>query len=116
MQLGGDNIVGLISYMRTDSTTLSKECLDDVQKYIKSNHPAFATSEERKYTKKLKNAQEAHEAIRPTSIENTPEKVKKYLEDQEHKLYELIWKRTVASQMTDAVYNQVTFEFNLEEI
>ena len=115
MQLGGDNVVGLISYMRTDSTTLSKECLDDVQKYIKSNHPAFATSEERKYTKKVKNAQEAHEAIRPTSIENTPEKVKKYLEDQEYKLYELIWKRTVASQMTDAVYNQVTFEFNLEE-
>jgi len=115
MQLGGDNIVGLISYMRTDSTTLSKDCLKDIDSYLGKNHPQFKSTEERKYSKKVKNAQEAHEAIRPTSIDNTPEKVKKYLEDQEYKLYDLIWKRTVASQMTDAVYNQVTLEFDLAD-
>ncbi len=113
MQLGSDNIVGLISYMRTDSTTLSKDCLKDIDGYLSENHPQFKSDDERKYSKKVKNAQEAHEAIRPTSIDNTPEKVKKYLEEQEYKLYDLIWKRTVASQMTDAVYNQVTLEFDL---
>ena len=113
MQLGGDNVVGLISYMRTDSTTLSKDCLKDIDDYLNKNHPQFKSQDERKYSKKVKNAQEAHEAIRPTSIDNTPEKVKRYLEDQEYKLYDLIWKRTVASQMTDAVYNQVTLEFDL---
>ncbi len=115
MQLGGDNIVGLISYMRTDSTTLSKDCLKDINDYLSKNHPRFKSKDERKYSKKVKNAQEAHEAIRPTSIDNTPEKVKQYLEEQEYKLYNLIWKRTVASQMTDAVYNQVTLEFDLDD-
>ena len=115
MQLGGDNVVGLISYMRTDSTNLSKDCLQDINNFLDSNHPQFKSEEERKYTKKVKNAQEAHEAIRPTSIDNTPDKVKKYLDEQEFKLYELIWKRTVASQMTDAIYNQVTLEFNLSD-
>ena len=115
MQLGGDNIVGLISYMRTDSTTLSKDCLKDIDGYLSKKHPQFKSEDERKYSKKVKNAQEAHEAIRPTSIDNTPEKVKQYLEDQEYKLYDLIWKRTVASQMTDAVYNQVTLEFDLSD-
>ena len=115
MQLGSDNIVGLISYMRTDSTTLSKDCLKDIDGFLSKNHPQFKSKDERKYSKKVKNAQEAHEAIRPTSIDNTPEKVKQYLEDQEYKLYDLIWKRTVASQMTDAVYNQVTLEFDLSD-
>ena len=113
LQLGGDNVVGLISYMRTDSTTLSKDCLNDIDDYLSKNYPQFKSQDERKYSKKVKNAQEAHEAIRPTSINNTPEKVKQYLEEQEYKLYDLIWKRTVASQMTDAVYNQVTLEFDL---
>jgi len=111
--LGGDEVTGLISYMRTDSTNLSDECLKDINSFLDKNHPNLAYGEVRKYQKKIKNAQEAHEAIRPTQIDLTPEKIKGFLDDQESKLYELIWKRTVASQMKDAVYNQVSIELEL---
>ncbi|MBT3549410.1 MAG: type I DNA topoisomerase [Gammaproteobacteria bacterium] len=115
MPLGDKETVGLISYMRTDSTNLSDECLKDISSYLSKNHKEFESKETRKYSKKVKNAQEAHEAIRPTSIFNTPMKVKKYLDDADFKLYELIWKRTVASQMIDATYKQVGIEFILGE-
>ena len=111
--LDGDEVTGLISYMRTDSTNLSDECLKDINSFLDKNHPDLAYGEVRKYQKKIKNAQEAHEAIRPTQIDLTPDKIKGFLDDQEFKLYELIWKRTVASQMKDAVYNQVTMELEL---
>ena len=113
MTLGDDETVGLISYMRTDSTNLSNECLNDINKYLSDNHPNYKSSEVRRYSKKVKNAQEAHEAIRPTSIYNTPDKIKKYLEESEYKLYNLIWKRTIASQMIDATYQQVGIDFLL---
>ena len=100
--------------MRTDSTNLSDECLNDVNNYLEANHSNLKYGEVRKYQKKVKNAQEAHEAIRPTKVDLTPEKDKKFLDDQEYKLYELIWKRTVASQMKDALYNQVSMELELE--
>ena len=74
MTLGADETVGLISYMRTDSTNLSKDCLDDINKYLSEKHPKYKSEETRIYSKKVKNAQEAHEAIRPTSISNTPDK------------------------------------------
>ena len=115
MTLGDSEPVGLISYMRTDSTNLSDECLKDIGNYLDENHKKYKSKEIRKYSKKVKNAQEAHEAIRPTSIFNTPTKVKKYLDDSDFKLYELIWKRTVASQMIDATYKQVGIEFLLGE-
>ena len=115
MTLGDSEPVGLISYMRTDSTNLSDECLKDIGNYLDENHKKYKSKEIRKYSKKVKNAQEAHEAIRPTSIFNTPKKVKKYLDDSDFKLYELIWKRTVASQMIDATYKQVGIEFLLGE-
>ena len=115
MTLGDSEPVGLISYMRTDSTNLSDECLKDIGNYLDENHKQYKSQEIRKYSKKVKNAQEAHEAIRPTSIFNTPAKVKKYLDDSDFKLYELIWKRTVASQMIDATYKQVGIEFLLGE-
>ena len=115
MALGDSEPVGLISYMRTDSTNLSDECLKDIANYLGENHKKYQSKEIRKYSKKVKNAQEAHEAIRPTSIFNTPMKVKKYLDDADFKLYELIWKRTVASQMIDATYKQVGIEFLLGE-
>ena len=99
--------------MRTDSTNLSDECLKDINSFLDKNHPDLAYGEVRKYQKKIKNAQEAHEAIRPTQIDLTPDKIKGFLDDQEFKLYELIWKRTVASQMKDAVYNQVSMELEL---
>ena len=111
--LDGDEVTGLISYMRTDSTNLSDECLKDINSFLDKNHPDLAYGEVRKYQKKIKNAQEAHEAIRPTQIDLTPDKIKGFLDDQEFKLYELIWKRTVASQMKDAVYNQVSVELEL---
>ena len=111
--LDGDEVTGLISYMRTDSTNLSDECLKDINSFLDKNHPDLAYGEVRKYQKKIKNAQEAHEAIRPTQINLTPDKIKGFLDDQEFKLYELIWKRTVASQMKDAVYNQVSIELEL---
>ena len=115
MTLGDSEPVGLISYMRTDSTNLSDDCLKDIGNYLDENHKKYKSKEIRKYSKKVKNAQEAHEAIRPTSIFNTPTKVKKYLDDSDFKLYELIWKRTVASQMIDATYKQVGIEFLLGE-
>ena len=115
MTLGDSEPVGLISYMRTDSTSLSDECLKDIGNYLDESHKKYKSKEIRKYSKKVKNAQEAHEAIRPTSIFNTPMKVKKYLDDSDFKLYELIWKRTVASQMIDATYKQVGIEFLLGE-
>ena len=111
--LDGDEVTGLISYMRTDSTNLSDECLKDINSFLDKNHPDLAYGEVRKYQKKIKNAQEAHEAIRPTQIDLTPDKIKGFLDDQEFKLYELIWKRTVASQMKDAVYNQVSMALEL---
>ncbi len=113
--LGDQEVVGLISYMRTDSTSLSADCLKDIENYLNQTYPKLKSAENRIYTKKIKNAQEAHEAIRPTLISNTPSKIKKYLEDGEYKLYELIWKRTVASQMIDAVNQQVGIDLNLND-
>jgi DNA topoisomerase-1 len=102
MDIGSGQPVGLISYMRTDSTNLSKDALSDISSYLKKNHPELADDQVRIYKGKSKNAQEAHEAIRPTSMSNTPSAVKKYLEENDYKLYDLIWKRTLASQMKDS--------------
>lgn len=110
VDLGDGETIGLITYMRTDSTNISTEAISELNNYLSEKHPQFQSKEVRKYQNKVKNAQEAHEAIRPTSIYNEPEKVKNFLNDAEYKLYSLIWKRTVASQMTDAVYQQVNLE------
>ena len=115
MTLGDDETVGLISYMRTDSTNLSQDCLNDINDYLSKNHSKFQSKEVRRYSKKVKNAQEAHEAIRPTSVFNTPDEIKKYLDESEYKLYNLIWKRTIASQMIDATYKQVGIDFLLSD-
>ena len=104
--------VGLITYMRTDSVVLGQDALDElrdfiVQRYGKDNLP----NEIRVFKTKSKNAQEAHEAIRPTSFMRTPEEVKKFLSADEMKLYSLIWKRAVASQMVHATLDLVAVEF-----
>jgi len=96
----GEGQIGLITYMRTDSITLSQECLDELREMI----PAL-------YKNKSKNAQEAHEAIRPTSVKRSPEELKKFLDEDQYKLYNLIWKRTVASQMIHATIDQVAVDF-----
>jgi DNA topoisomerase I len=107
----GEGSVGLISYMRTDSVTLADEALRELRsviadRYGKENLP----DEPRRYTTKAKNAQEAHEAIRPTSASRSPEDVRRYLDANQFRLYELIWKRTVASQMNPAVYDTVALD------
>ena len=94
---------GLITYMRTDSTNLAENALTEAEKFIVTKYGADYSSGPRRYRTKSKSAQEAHEAIRPTSIENTPEKLTPYLSSEQLRLYTMIWKRTIASQMTDAI-------------
>ncbi len=101
-------MVGLITYMRTDGTTLSEEAVSQSRSFIKQNYgDKYLPGKPRLYKSKAKNAQEAHEAIRPTDLSRTPEQVAKFVGDDEAKLYELIWKRTMASQMESAVMDQV---------
>ena len=114
MDIGKGQSEGLISYMRTDSTNLSKDALKDISSYLDKNHPGLAENQPRAFKSKSKNAQEAHEAIRPTSMENTPDSVKKYLEQNDFKLYDLIWKRTLASQMRDSRSKTVSVELSME--
>lgn len=107
----GEGAVGLITYMRTDSVHLAQEAIEEVRGYIKEyfgkeNLPEKA----RVYKTRAKNAQEAHEAIRPTSVYRTPESIKQALTPQQFKLYSLIWKRTVASQMIHATMNTVAID------
>lgn len=94
---------GLITYMRTDSTNLAENALTEAEKFIVTKYGVDYSSGPRRYKTKSKSAQEAHEAIRPTSIENTPEKLTPYLSSEQLRLYTMIWKRTIASQMTDAI-------------
>ncbi len=98
----GSGHEGLITYMRTDSMTLSERALAEAQKVIGSHFGKDYATGERRYKTKSKGAQEAHEAIRPTSLERTPDSLKAHLQDDELKLYDLIWRRTMASQMSDA--------------
>jgi DNA topoisomerase-1 len=107
IELSGET-VGLITYMRTDSVTLSQDALEDIraiiaERYGKENLP----DEPRAYKTKSKNAQEAHEAIRPTSASNLPDTIKSFLSKDQHKLYDLIWKRAVSCQMIHATINTV---------
>ncbi len=110
VEIGGE-VTGLITYMRTDSIQIAQEALAGARDYIeKSYGKPYLPSSPRVFKNKSKNAQEAHEAIRPTQISRAPEEVKKYLDDAQYKLYELIWKRTVASQMESALFDQVTVD------
>ena len=101
VDLGGEQ-TGLITYMRTDSLTLSNEALAQVRGYIEKHYPDATTSKPNVYASKVKNAQEAHEAIRPTDVKRTPESMRGFLTDDQYKIYTLIWQRTVASQMKPA--------------
>ncbi len=110
IQMGDGEPVGLITYMRTDSTNLSDSALSEANSFIKSEYGKEYADKPRIYRTKSRNAQEAHEAVRPTSIANTPERVAQFLEQDQLRLYELIWKRMVASQMTDAIVDQTTVD------
>ena len=102
--------VGLITYMRTDSVTLAERALQEAQGVITSRYGAAYTQGPRRYKTKSKMAQEAHEAIRPTELSRTPDQLQRFLQPDELRLYELIWKRTVASQMTDARLQRTVVE------
>jgi DNA topoisomerase I len=105
----GEGPIGLITYMRTDSTSLSAEAIGQIRQTIGVLYgPEALPDAPRTYASKQKNAQEAHEGIRPTLAANTPEKLKGHIDDDLWRLYDLIWKRTVASQMTNALFEQVT--------
>jgi DNA topoisomerase I len=113
MDLGGGDLEGLISYHRTDSTTLSQKALGEAATAVKELYGAEFHNQ-RQYQTKVRNAQEAHEAIRPTHFHRTPASLEKILESDEMKVYELIWKRAVASQMADAKMLRTTVEITGE--
>jgi DNA topoisomerase I len=100
----------LITYMRTDSVILSNDVLATIKGFIQSNYPKFDFSGSRVYKSKSKNAQEAHEAIRPTNPLLTPDSLKHKLDSKQWKVYDLIWRQTVASQMADEIREITTFE------
>ncbi len=107
----GDGAVGLITYMRTDSVSLANEAVEELRGFIAEKYGATSVPKKPQvYKTKSKNAQEAHEAIRPTSILRTPESLKSYLPADQLKLYTLIWQRTIASQMIHATMNTVAVD------
>ena len=107
----GEGAVGLITYMRTDSVSLAKEAVEELRGFIAEKYGAIAVPKvPQVYKTKSKNAQEAHEAVRPTSILRTPDSLKSYLPADQHKLYTLIWQRTLASQMVHATMNTVAVD------
>ncbi len=109
IDIGGEGTVGLITYMRTDSVNLSSQALKEAHEVILSLFgPEYALEKPRHFKNKSKNAQEAHEAIRPTYLSKTPAELKKHLTPDQFKLYDLIWKRTIACQMTVALLEQTT--------
>ena len=111
VNIGEEGTVGLISYMRTDSVSLSAEALGEIRDVIARDYGTQSLPDKPNfYQTKSKNAQEAHEAVRPTSALRTPSQVARFLGDDERRLYDLIWKRAVASQMVPATLNTVTVE------
>jgi DNA topoisomerase-1 len=112
VELGEEGLVGLITYMRTDSTRVAPEALAEVREYITSQYgPEYLPQTPNTYKEK-KEAQAAHEAIRPTSAMRHPDQVKQYLKEDEYKVYKLIWQRFIASQITPAVFDQTTVDID----
>jgi DNA topoisomerase-1 len=111
IDVSGRGSTGLITYMRTDSTHVSALAQKDVREYIQANHgEKFLPAQTREYKAKAKGAQEAHEAIRPTSASRTPKSIRDQLSRDQYRLYSLIWQRFVASQMASAIYDTVSVE------
>ena len=115
--LGTEGNVGLITYMRTDSTMLGVDAVTEIRQLIARDFGANALPDAPQvYKTKSKNAQEAHEAVRPTSALRTPQSIAAFLNDDQRKLYELVWKRAVACQMIHATLNTVSVEFALRDV
>lgn len=116
IEIGDEGAVGLITYMRTDSTRLSESSVNSARDYLRVLYGQDYIAASPQYygdTKKGKNTQDAHEAVRPTDPTRRPDEVKKYLSADQHKLYELIWKRFLASQMAPAVFDTTTIDYRM---
>jgi DNA topoisomerase-1 len=110
VDIDGDT-TGLITYMRTDGVQMAREAIDAIREHVREGFgEKYLPATAREYTSRAKNAQEAHEAIRPTDVARTPESVARYLTHDQQRLYELVWKRAVASQMQSAEFDQVAVE------
>ena len=115
VELGAEGTVGLITYMRTDSVRVSNDALTEVRELIGRDFgQGFMPAEPNAYKTKAQNAQEAHEAIRPSSVMRTPDDVHQYLPEDEFKVYKLIWQRFVASQMNAAIFDQTTVDIDAQ--
>ncbi len=112
IEMGEEGSVALITYMRTDSVQVSNDALEMVRSFIPERYGSAYLPEKPNFYKSKKDAQQAHEAVRPTEVSRTPEDVRKYLEDDVFKLYQLIWQRFVASQMLPAVYDQTSIDIS----
>jgi DNA topoisomerase-1 len=112
VELGEEGSVALITYMRTDSVNVSPDALQQVRELIPERFGSNYLPEKPNYYKSKKDAQEAHEAVRPTDVTRTPEDVRRYLPDDQFKLYQLIWQRFVASQMLPAIFDQTTIDIS----
>ena len=110
LEMGKEGTVGLITYLRTDSTRVAATAQEEAAGFIREQYgPEYVPSQPNQY-KSRKSAQDAHEAIRPTSVYRTPESVKSFLSRDQHRLYKLIWERFVSSQMTSAVYDTISVD------
>ena len=111
VEIGSEGTVGLITYMRTDSTRVSADAIAEAREFIGKIGPQYLPANPNEYVgKKQVQAQDAHEAIRPTSVKYTPDSIRKYLSDEQFRLYRLIWQRFVSSQMTPAIFDQTTVD------
>jgi DNA topoisomerase-1 len=110
VEIGKEGTVGLITYMRTDSTRISPDAVKEIRDYVRSKYGDKYLPEKENIYKSKKDAQDAHEAIRPTNISFVPDEVRRYLSDEQYRLYKLIWERAVTSQMVAAVFDQTTVD------
>jgi DNA topoisomerase-1 len=111
VEIGSEGTVGLITYMRTDSTRVSPDAIAEAREFIGKLGAAYLPAKPNEYVgKKQEQAQDAHEAIRPTDVKFTPDSIRKYLSDEQYRLYKLIWQRFVSSQMTPAIFDQTTVD------
>ncbi|HEY4355453.1 MAG TPA: type I DNA topoisomerase [Acidobacteriaceae bacterium] len=110
IDIGNEGTVGLITYMRTDSTRISPDAVKEIRDYVGAKFGAKYLPEKENVYKSKKDAQDAHEAIRPTNVSFAPADIRKYLSDEQYRLYKLIWERAVSSQMTPAISDQTTVD------
>ncbi|MBM6613761.1 type I DNA topoisomerase [Desemzia sp. RIT804] len=116
ISLGRGGAVGLITYMRTDSTRISDTAKSEVYDFINEKYGQEYTNAKPRVGKKAEGSQDAHEAIRPSSVKRTPEEIQKYLSKDQYKLYNLIWSRFVASQMKPAVFDTMTVDLERNDV